>query len=31
MALVNWSNARQLNLDLNALKTLSKIASNEYA
>jgi hypothetical protein len=31
MALANWSNARQVNLDLNALKTLSKIASSEYA
>jgi hypothetical protein len=31
MALTNWANARQLNLDLNALKTLSKIARNEYA
>jgi hypothetical protein len=31
MALANWSNAPLVNLDLNALKTLSKIASNEYA
>jgi hypothetical protein len=31
MALANWSNARQVNPDLNTLKTLSKIARNEYA
>jgi hypothetical protein len=31
MALANWSSARQLNFDLNALKTLSKIARSEYA
>jgi hypothetical protein len=31
MALANWSNARQLNLDLNNLNTLSKIARSEYA
>jgi hypothetical protein len=31
MALANWSNARQLNLDLNTLKTLSEIARSEYA
>jgi hypothetical protein len=31
MALANWTNTRQVNLDLNAPKTLSKIARNEHA